>query len=163
MREVWNYYIFISPINPLDFVCICDRDSAVMQRHLPIIVYNASLQVKVQIEGLNVTWHSGTWSYTVTPLIDQSLHLIVTLLPNLTLSSFLTLQTLFREFSIGNLQRMRLVRRGFLLYQTPGTVPYETCICSSVETIHSWTCHVYGPFEFQTSLGTSILLETILQ
>ena len=25
-------------------------------------------------------------------------------------------------------------------------------------TILSWTCHVYGPFEFWTSLGTSILL-----
>ena len=32
------------------------------------------------------------------------------------------------------------------------------CICSSVETILSWTCHVYGPFEFRTSLDTSILL-----
>ena len=26
------------------------------------------------------------------------------------------------------------------------------------ETILSWTCRVYGPFEFRTSLGTSILL-----
>ena len=31
-------------------------------------------------------------------------------------------------------------------------------ICSHVETIRSWTCHVYGPIEFRTSLGTSILL-----
>ena len=31
-------------------------------------------------------------------------------------------------------------------------------ICSNVETILSWTCHVYGPFEFRASLGTSILL-----
>ena len=36
--------------------------------------------------------------------------------------------------------------------------PFGTCICSNVETILSWTCHVYGPFEFRTSLGTSILL-----
>ena len=28
----------------------------------------------------------------------------------------------------------------------------------SVETILSWTCHIYGPFEFRTSLGASILL-----
>ena len=26
------------------------------------------------------------------------------------------------------------------------------------ETILSWTCHVYGPYEFRTSLGTFILL-----
>ena len=37
-------------------------------------------------------------------------------------------------------------------------VPFGTCICSNVETILSWTCHVYGPFEVRTSLGTSILL-----
>ena len=35
---------------------------------------------------------------------------------------------------------------------------FGTCICSNVETILSLTCHVYGPFEFRTSLGTSILL-----
>ena len=34
---------------------------------------------------------------------------------------------------------------------------FGTCICSNVETILSWTCHVYGPFQFRTSLGTSIL------
>ena len=39
-----------------------------------------------------------------------------------------------------------------------GPVPFGTCICSNVETIRSWTCHIYGPFEFRTSLGTSILL-----
>ena len=41
---------------------------------------------------------------------------------------------------------------------TPGPVPLGTCICSNVETIIFWTCHVYGPFEFRTSIGTSILL-----
>ena len=43
------------------------------------------------------------------------------------------------------------------------TVPYGTCICSNVETIHSWTCHVYGPFEFRISLGNSILLLTSMK
>ena len=57
------------------------------------------------------------------------------------------------------LQRVRLANRGRLLLRTPGPVPYGTCICSNVETILSWTCHVYGPFEFRTSLGTSILLD----
>ena len=48
--------------------------------------------------------------------------------------------------------------RGRLLLGTPGPVPCVTCICSNVETILSWTCHVYGPFESRTFLGTSILL-----
>ena len=56
------------------------------------------------------------------------------------------------------LQRVRLANRGRLLHRTPGPVPFGTCICSNVETILTWTCHVYGPFEFRTSLGTSILL-----
>ena len=54
------------------------------------------------------------------------------------------------------LQRVCLANRGRLLLRTPGPVPFGTCICSNVETIHSRTCHVYGPFEFRTSLGTSI-------
>ena len=56
------------------------------------------------------------------------------------------------------LQQVRVANRGRLLLRTPGPVPFWTCICSNVETILSWTCHVYGPFEFWTSLGTSILL-----
>ena len=59
------------------------------------------------------------------------------------------------------LQRVRLANRGRLPLWTPGPVPFGTCICSNVETILSWTCHVYGPFEFRTSLGTSILLYSI--
>ena len=55
-------------------------------------------------------------------------------------------------------QRVRLSNRGRLLLRTPGPVPFGTCICFNNETILSWTCHVYGPFEFRTSLGTSILL-----
>ena len=66
--------------------------------------------------------------------------------------------TLFREVSIGHLQRMRLANRGCLLLWTPDLDPYGTCICSNVETIQSRTCYVYGPFEFPTPLGTSILL-----
>ena len=55
------------------------------------------------------------------------------------------------------LQRVRLANRGLLLLRTSCPVPFETCICSNVGTIHSWTCQVYGPFEFRTS-GTSIFL-----
>ena len=66
--------------------------------------------------------------------------------------------TLFREVSIGHLQRVRLANRGRLLLRRPDPVPLRTCICSNVETILSWTCHIYVPFEFRTTLGTSILL-----
>ena len=58
------------------------------------------------------------------------------------------------------LQRVRLANWGRLLLPTPGPVPFGTCICSSVGTVLSWTCLVYGPFEFRTSLGTSILLHS---
>ena len=105
----------------------------------------------------NVTWHSGTWPYTVTPSIDQTIHQFANLLPNWTLIPILTLLPNFGGFH-RTLQRVRLANRGRLLLRTPGPVPFGTCICSYVETILSWTCHVYGPFEFRTSLGTSILL-----
>ena len=105
----------------------------------------------------NVTWHSGKWPYTMTPSIDQTLHLFANLLPNWTLIPILTLLPNFGGFH-RTLQRVRLANRGRLLLRTPGPVPFGTCICSNVDTILSWTCHVYGPFEFRTSLGTSILL-----
>ena len=73
------------------------------------------------------------------------------------LSPILTLLPNFGAFH-RTLQRVRLANRGRLLLWTPGPVPFGICICSNVETILSWTCHVYGPFEFRTSLGTSILL-----
>ena len=109
----------------------------------------------------NVTWHSGTWPYTMTPSFDQTLHLFANLLPNWTLIPILTIITNFGGFH-GTLQRVRLANRGRLLLRTPGPVPFGTCICSNVETILSWTCHVYGPFKFRTSLGTSIFLISIL-
>ena len=105
----------------------------------------------------NVTWHSGTWPCTMTPSIDQTLHQFANLLPNWTLLPILTLLPNFGGFH-RTLQRVRLANRGRLLLRTPGPVPFGTCICSNAETILSWTCHVYGPFEFRTSLGTSILL-----
>ena len=52
--------------------------------------------------------------------------------------------TKFREDSIEHLQRVQLANRGRLLLRTPGPVPFETCICSYVETIHCWTCHDSG-------------------
>ena len=42
------------------------------------------------------------------------------------------------------LQRVRLADRGRLLLRTPSPVPFGTCICSYVETIFSWACHVSG-------------------
>ena len=98
----------------------------------------------------NVTWHSGTWPYTMTPSIDQTLHQFANLLPNWTFLPILTLLPNFGGFH-RTLHWVRLTNRGRLLLRTPGPVPFGTCICSNVETILSWTCHVYGPFEFQTS------------
>ena len=99
----------------------------------------------------NVTWHSGIWPYTMTHSIDQKLHQFANLLQNCTLLPN------FGGFH-RTLQRVRLANRDRLLLRTRGPVPFGTCICSNVETILSWTCHVYGPFEFRTSLGTSFLL-----
>ena len=92
----------------------------------------------------------------------QKLHQFANLLPNWTLLPILTLLPNFGGFH-RTLQRVRLANRGRLLLRTPGPVPFGTCICSNVETILSWTCHVYGPFESRTSLGTSILLSQKLK
>ena len=105
----------------------------------------------------NVTWYSRTWLYTMTPSVDQTLHQFANLLPNWTLLPILTLLQNFGGFH-RTLQRVRLANRGRLLLRTPGPVPFGTCICSNAETILSWTCHVYRPFEFRTSLGSSVLL-----
>ena len=94
----------------------------------------------------------------MTPSIDQTLHHLANLLPNRTLLPILTLLPNFGGFH-RTMQRVRLANRGRLLLRTPGPVRFGTCICSNVETILSWTCHVYGPFEFRTPLGTSILLQ----
>ena len=110
---------------------------------------------------LNVTWHSGTWPCTMTPSIDQPLHQFANILPNWTLLPILTLLPNFGGFH-RTLQRVRLANRGRLLLRTSGPVPFGTCICSNVETILSWTCHVYGPFDFRTSFGTSILLSSLV-
>ena len=105
----------------------------------------------------NVTWHSGTWPYTMTPSIDQTWHQFAKLWPNWTSLPILNFLLNFGGFH-RTLQRVRLANRGRLLLRTPGPVPFRTCICSIVETILSWTCHLYGPFEFRTSLCTSNLL-----
>ena len=96
----------------------------------------------------------------MTHSIDQTLHQFANLLPNWTLLPILTLLPNFGGFH-RTLQRVWLANRGRLLLRTPGPVPFGTCICSNVETILSWICHVYGPIESRTSLGTSILLSYI--
>ena len=75
-------------------------------------------------------------NYTMTPSIDQTLHLFATLLPNWTLIPILTLLPNFGGFH-RTLQRMRLANTGRLLLRTPGPLPFGTCICSNVETILS--------------------------
>ena len=95
----------------------------------------------------------------MTPSIDKALHQFAILLPNWTLLPILTLLPNFGGFH-RTLERVRLANRGRLLLRKPGPVSFGTCICSNFETILSWACHVYGPFEFRTSLATSILLYT---
>ena len=97
----------------------------------------------------HIQWHPQLTRYYT--------YLFANVLPNWTLIPILTLLPNFGGFH-RTLQRVRLANRGRLLLRTPGPVPFGTCICSNVETILSWTCHVYGPFAFRTSLGTSILL-----
>ena len=96
----------------------------------------------------------------MTPSIDQTVHQFANLLPIWTLLLILTLLPNFGGFHRTS-QRVQLSTNGRLLLRTPGPVPFGTCICSNVETILSWTRHVYGPFEFRTSLGTFILLTTL--
>ena len=91
----------------------------------------------------------------MTPAIDQTLHQFPNVLPNWTVLPILTLLGFHRTS-----QRVRLANRGRLLLQTPGPVTFGYCICSNVETILSWTCHIYRsrPVEFRISLGASFLL-----
>ena len=65
----------------------------------------------------NVTWHSGTWPYTMTPSIDKTLHQFINLLPNWTLLPILTLLPNFDGFH-RTLQRVRLANRVGLLPRT---------------------------------------------
>ena len=53
---------------------------------------------KVPLTLPNVTWHSGTWSSTVTPLTDKTLHQFLNLSPNWTLLPILTLLPNFGRF-----------------------------------------------------------------
>ena len=63
----------------------------------------------------NVTWHSGTWPYTMTHSIDQTLHQFANLLlQNWSLLPILTLLPNFGGFH-RTLQRVRLANRGRLL------------------------------------------------
>ena len=95
----------------------------------------------------DMTIYSDTLNWSdITPICE--------LITELDLITDLTLLPNFGGFH-RTLQRVRLANRGRLLLRTPGPVPFGACICSNVGTILSWTCHVYGPFEFDTS---SVLL-----
>ena len=152
---VQAFWIFILKISKAPQTGICHWTFEIVPQEVLWSIWG-SHQTLWSLPLPNVTWHSGTWPYTMTPSIDQTLHLFANLLPNWTLIPILTILPNFGGFH-RTLQRVRLANRGRLLLRTPGPVPFGTCICSNVETILSWTCHVYGPFEFRTSLGTSIL------
>ena len=100
----------------------------------------------------NVKWNSVSWPYIKwQPPTDQTLYRIR---PFTEVWPYYQISGGFHR----TLQRVRLASRVRLLLRAPGPVPFETCICYNVETILFWICHVYGPFEFRTSLGASILL-----
>ena len=63
------------------------------------------------------------------------------------------------KFIIANL--VIKIRLTFHNHET--NVLYFLHDCSNVETILSLTCHVYGPFEFRTSFGISILLLLLIK
>ena len=80
----------------------------------------------------NVTWYSGTWPYTMTSSIDQTLHQFANLIPNWTLLPILTLLPNFGGFH-RTLQRVRLANRGrLLLWAPPSPVPFWTCIWCNI-------------------------------
>ena len=108
----------------------------------------------------NFTWHSGTWPYTMTPSIDQTLHQFANFIPNSTLLPILNLLLNFGGFH-RTFQRVQLVNKGRLLLRNLVLSHLGLAFVFNVETILSWTCHVYWPFEFRTSLGTSSLLTYI--
>ena len=75
-------------------------------------------------------------------------------------SPFKTLLPNFGGFH-RTLQRVRLVNRGRLLRQTPGPVPFGTYIFVLMLRSLSPELVMFSDFEFWTSLGTSILLQTL--
>ena len=91
----------------------------------------------ITIYNVALNWPDITPICELITKLDWTLLPILTLLPN------------FGGFH-RTLQRVQLANRGRLLLRTPGPVPFGTYICCNVETILSWTCHVYGPFEFRT-------------
>ena len=76
---------------------------------------------------------------------------------NVTISPFIS-RTFLSWIAMFHLRQPLVCVSHTLLLRTSGPVPFWTCICSNVETILSWTYHVYRPFEFRTPLGTSILI-----
>ena len=105
--------------------------------------------------------HKHYYSIAILPLFFtyRNVLCIDRILTTSSLLNYLTYPLIRRGTYLNS--RVRLANRGRLLLRTPGPVPFGICICFNVETILSWTCHVYGPFEFRTSLGTSILLSTL--
>ena len=95
-----------------------------------------SLQTFWSLPLPNITWHFGTWPYTVNP---QLIRYYTNLWAYYRAGPYTRFWPCFRR----TLQRVRLAYRGRLLLRTPGPVPFRTCICSNVDTIFSWHCHVF--------------------
>ena len=72
------YGVFISQLIRYAWACYSYECFILRAARLSCILSGTNMSGNVW----NVTRRSGTWSYTVTPSIDQTFHLIVTLLPN---------------------------------------------------------------------------------
>ena len=107
----------------------CSHD----QRIFSVFLKNLSSEyiVSCYMTFWDMTIYNGTpnWS-DISPICE--------LITELDLSTDFDLVTNFRDRA---LQRVRLANRGRLLLQTPGPVPFVTCICFNVDF---WPCHVFG-------------------
>ena len=84
----------------------------------------------------NVTWHSGTWSSSVTPLTDKTLHQFMNLSPNWTLLPILTFrslinnggnQLLYRHFNLPDHSVLSMKVRIIEKIYHPTNKPINSC------------------------------------
>ena len=97
---------------------------------------------------VNVTWHSRTWPYAVSPSITPTYDLVTKLGLITEFNIFIKLHEVFIE----HLQWMGHAKRGRLLLRTPGLVTFGTCIWSNIETEPLQNFSYFRTFQFRTPL-----------
>ena len=134
------------------------------------------VKVRLKIVSLEVLWSIRGSYQTYPPPLSQMLHNhlqqiiyreapissdIILTLYNFTNLTLLPISTPFYQIPGGFKRTFTMeqhTNRGRLLLRRPDPVPRLTCIWSNIETGLSKTCLVSETFEFQTPLGTSVLL-----